>query len=118
MDLISNDPLRNEILTFHGQIYISIKTWEDQYNRDIYFDEILKRFDKVEPWKFDKDHKFQLGAMKPINYNALKTDTLYLSLLRTMKRDTEQLLYVNYFTIIEDLQSLVITIDKELANLE
>ena len=56
--------------------------------------------------------------MKPINYNSLKTDTLYLSLLRTMKRDAEQLLYVNYFTIIEDLQSLVITIDKELANLE
>jgi hypothetical protein len=56
--------------------------------------------------------------MKPINYNALKTDTLYLSLLRTMKRDAEQLLYGHYATIIKDLESLVLNIDKELAILE
>jgi hypothetical protein len=118
LDLISNDSLRNEILNFHGQVYTSIKTWEDQFNRDIYFDEILKRFDKVEPWKVDKDGKYHLGVMKPINYNALKTDTLYLSLIRTMKRDAEILRYGRYFTLIEDIESLVISIDKELANLE
>jgi hypothetical protein len=118
LDLISNNSLRNEILTFHGQVYTAIKTWEDQFNRDIYFDEIVKRFDKFEPWKYGKDHKFQLGVMKPINYNALKTDTLYLSLLRTMKRDAEQLLYGHYATIIKDLESLVLNIDKELAILE
>jgi hypothetical protein len=56
--------------------------------------------------------------MKPINYNALKTDTLYLSLLRTMKRDAEYLLYGYYATILKDLENLVINIDNELANLE
>jgi hypothetical protein len=118
LGLISNDSLRNEILNFHSQKYTSLKTWEDQFNREIYFDEILKRFDKVEPWKFDKDGKFHLGAMKPNNYNALKTDTLYLSLLRTMKRDAETLLYNQYLTIIKDLESLMTEIDKELINLE
>jgi hypothetical protein len=118
LDLISNHSLRNEILNFHGEVYTSIKTWEDQYNRDIYFDEIIKRFDKVEPWKVDKDGEFHRGVMKPINYNALKTDTLYLSLLRTMKRDAETLRYGRYLTIIKDLESLVIYINKELANLE
>ena len=118
LDLISNDSLRNDILNFHGQVYNSIKTWEDQVNRDIYFDEILKRFDKVEPWRVDKDGKFLVGAMKPNNYNALKTDTLYKSLLRTMKRDAEFLRYGKYKDIIEDLERLIITIDKELANLE
>jgi hypothetical protein len=29
LDLISNNSLRNEILTFHGQVYTAIKTWED-----------------------------------------------------------------------------------------
>ncbi|MET6992051.1 hypothetical protein [Sediminicola arcticus] len=118
LDLISNDSLRNEILNFHGQVYAGIKTWEDQFNRDIYFNEMLKRFDKVEPWKFDKDGKFYRGVMKPINYNALKTDTLYLSLLRTMKRDAETLLYSEYLTTIKDLKSLVADIDKELINIE
>ena len=118
LDLISNDSLRNEILNFHSQKYAALKTWEDQFNREIYFNEILKRFDKVEPWKFDKDGKFYLGAMKPNNYNALKTDTLYLSLLRTMKRDAETLNYGQYYTLIENLESLVVNIDKELANLE
>ena len=56
--------------------------------------------------------------MKPNNYNALKTDTLYKSLLRTMKRDAEFLRYGIYFDIIENLESLIITIDKELAILE
>jgi hypothetical protein len=118
LDLISNDSLRNEILNFHGQVYTSLKTWEDQFNRDIYFDEILKRFDKVEPWRFDKDGKIHLGMMKPNNYNALKTDTFYLSMLRTMKRDAETLLYDSYLTINKDLESLVVEIDKELINLE
>ncbi|MEJ6736801.1 MAG: DUF6090 family protein [Flavobacteriales bacterium] len=117
-DLISNDSLRNEILNFHGQTYIAVKTWEDQFNRDIYFDEILKRFDKVEPWRIGKDRKFHRGTMKPNNYNALKTDTLYKSLLRTMKRDAEFLRHGIYFDIIENLESLIITIDKELAILE
>ncbi|MEL4456507.1 DUF6090 family protein [Lutimonas vermicola] len=118
LDLISNDSLRNEILNFHGQEYTSIKTWENEINREIYFDEILKRFDKVDPWNFDKDGKFNLGTMKPNNYDELKTDTLYKSLLRTMKRDAEYLLYGDYFDIIKDLESLIISIDKELANLE
>ncbi|MEX0997595.1 MAG: DUF6090 family protein [Flavobacteriaceae bacterium] len=118
LDLISNDSLRNAILNFHGQVYTSIKTWEDQFNRDIYFDEILKRFDKVEPWRFDKDGKFHRGMMKPVNYNALKTDTLYMSLLRTMKRDAETLLYDSYLTLVKDLENLVAKIDKELVNLE
>ena len=41
LDLISNDSLRNEILNFHGQVYAGIKTWEDQFNRDIYFNELV-----------------------------------------------------------------------------
>ena len=35
-----------------------------------------------------------------------------------MKRDAEFLRYGKYFDIIEDLESLIIAIDKELANLE
>lgn len=117
-DLISNDSLRDEILHFHGQIYTSIKTFENQYNRVIYFDEIIKRFNKVEPWYYGKDGKIYLGLMKPLNYNALKTDTLYLSILKTMKRDSETIRNSDYYTLIEDLENLVVNIDKELANLE
>ena len=118
LDLISNNSLRNEILSFHGQIYTSMKIWEEQFNRYIYFDEILKRFDKVEPWGFDNDGKIFFGTMKPNNYKALKTDTLYLSLLRTMKGEAEFLKNKQYFTLIEDLEKLIINIDKELAHLE
>ena len=118
LGLISNDSLIKEILYFHGTLYTSIKNWENYLNRDMYFEEMIKRFDKVEPWKFDKSGKITKGKMKPNNYNALKTDTLYLSILRTMKRDAEFLMYGRYFNNIEKLESLIVNIDKELAILD
>lgn len=118
LGLISNDSLRKEILYFHGTVYTSIKNWENYLNRDMYFEEMIKRFDKVEPWKYDKPGEITNGKMKPNNYNALKTDTLYLSILRTMKRDAEFLLYGRYLNNIEKLESLIVNIDKELAILD
>ena len=118
LDLISNDSLRKEILYFHGEVYISIKTWENQYNRDMYFEEIIKRFDKVEPWRFDETGKIFDGKMKPNNYKALKTDALYMSILKSMKRGAETLLYFRYFKIIENLEILIAHIDKELDHLD
>ena len=118
LGLISNDSLRKEILYFHGTLYTSIKNWENYLNRDMYFEEMVKRFDKVEPWKFDKAGKRIRGEMKPNNYNALKTDTLYLSILRTMKRDAEFLMHGRYLNNIEKLESLIVNIDKELAILD
>ena len=118
LGLISNDSLRKEILYFHGTLYTSIKNWENYLNRDMYFEEMVKRFDKVEPWKFDKAGKRIRGKMKPNNYNALKTDTLYLSILRTMKRDAEFLMHGRYLNNIEKLESLIVNIDKELAILD
>ena len=56
--------------------------------------------------------------MKPNNYNALKIDTLYLSLLRTMKRDAEYLMYGRFLNNIEKLESLIIDIDKEVDRLD
>ena len=81
----------------------------------MYFEEMIKRFDKVEPWKYDKSGKFTRGKMKPNNYNALKTDTLYLSILRTMKRDAEFLMYGRFLNNIQKLEGLIVNIDKELA---
>jgi hypothetical protein len=118
LDLISNDSLRNDILRFHGQVYVSLKMWEDEYNRAIYFDEMIKRFDKVEPWRFTSDGKFHMGKMKPNNYNTLKKDTLYKSLLRSMKRDAEQLNYMKYRTLIDDIENVISHIDNELVKLE
>ena len=60
LGLISNDSLRKEILYFHGTVYTSIKNWENYLNRDMYFEEMIKRFDKVEPWKYDKSGKFTI----------------------------------------------------------
>ena len=118
LGLISNDSLRKEILYFHGTVYTSIKNWENYLDRDMYFEEMIKRFDKVEPWKYDKPGKFTRGKMKPNNYNALKTDTLYLSILRTMKRDAEFLMYGRYLNNKKKLESLIVNIDKELAILD
>jgi len=118
VDLISNDSLRKEILNFHGIVYTSIKNWENQFNRNVYFEEIIKRFDKVEPFNYDENGDFYLGSMKPNNYNALKTDVLYMSVLRTMKRDAEYLMYGRYLKIIQELEGLINKIDKELSHLE
>jgi len=118
LDLISNDTLRLEILHYYDQTLTSIHIWETEYSRDIYFDEIIKRFDRVEPWKATESGKIVYGRMKPNNFNALKTDMLYKSILRTSKRDAEQLLYSNYKTIIGDLENLINNIDQEIAKLE
>ena len=118
LELISNDSLRKEILNFHGQVYTGIKTWENHFNKDIYFEEMIKRFDKVEPWYRDETGKFFRGKMKPNNYNVLKTDSLYMSILRTIKRDAGYLLYGHYFKIVEELEGLIFNIDKELVHLE
>jgi len=118
VSLISNDSLRQAILFFHGTKYTSIKNWESSSNRDIYFEEMIKRFDKVEPWKFDSPGKFSRGKMKPNNYAALRTDTLYMSILRTMKRDAEDLMNGRYFNVIQDLENLIIDIDKEVDRLD
>ena len=118
VSLISNDSLRQAILFFHGTKYISIKNWESLSNRDIYFEEMIKRFDKVEPWKFDSPGKFSRGKMKPNNYAALRTDTLYMSILRTMKRDAEDLMNGRFFNVIQNLENLIIDIDKEVDRLD
>lgn len=119
VSLISNDSLRQAILFFHGTKYTSIKNWESFLsNRDIYFEEMIKRFDKVEPWKYDSPGKFSRGKMKPNNYAALRTDTLYMSILRTMKRDAEDLMNGRYFNVIQNLENLIIDIDKEVDRLD
>jgi hypothetical protein len=117
-DLISHDVLRRKILNMHGHQYSSIKAWENQYNRDIYFDEMIKRFDKVEPWRFDRNGKYIIAKMKPNNYRALKTDLVYKSLIKSIQRDADQFLYSQYFNIIEELEELVSQIDKEVNRLE
>jgi len=49
---------------------------------------------------------------------ALRTDTLYMSILRTMKRDAEFLLNGRYFNLIQNLENLIIDIDKEVDRLD
>lgn len=117
LDLISNDTLRQEILTFHSQAYAIIKIAQEMSNRTIYFDEMIRRFDKVEPWKFDSPGEFARGKMKPNDYNALKKDMLYKSILSSMKRDADDLKNGRYFMIIEALEKTIQHIDLEIERL-
>ena len=117
LDFISNDSLRQKILDVHGLTYTNIKIWENLSNRDIYFEELIKRFNKIEPWKYDSPGKFSRGSMKPHNYAALRNDTLYKSILRTMKRDAEDLMNGRYYMVINNLEHLIIEIDKEVNRL-
>lgn len=79
---------------------------------------MIKRFNKVEPWKFDSTGKFSLGKMKPNNYADLRTDSIYMSILRTTKRNTEDLMCGHYSDVIQELEILKIDIDKEVDRLE
>jgi len=116
--LISNDLLLKKITNLHGQTYAAIKLWENPPTREFYLKDILKRFDKLEPWKMDENGVFSYGIMKPLNYQSLKKDDLYKSIIRSIKNEAQSLLNGNYFTILGEVQEIIKDIEVELQKLD
>ncbi|WP_282043695.1 DUF6090 family protein [Winogradskyella flava] len=117
IELISNDELRKKILTIHGQSYQSLKAWENQPNRNFYLEEILKRFNKLDAWNVNNNGKFIQSEIIPNNYESLKTDVLYKSILNSIKSDNQRVLNAVYVKVIKKLKALIVDIDNEIDTL-
>ena len=117
LNLISNDSLREKIINQYGHKYSSLKNWENEFNRKIYYDEMLKRFDQVVPFTINEDGKFMAGKMRPLDFKALKKDSNYKSIIRTMQNGAKNLLNGKYRESLKEIDELVTDIDSEIDKL-
>jgi hypothetical protein len=114
LELISNNELRKKILNIHGHSYQSLKVWENEPNRKFYLAEILKRFNKLDAWNVTDNGEHFTPVIIPNDYESLKKDTLYRSILNTMKSDNQRVLNGVYLKIIKELKLLILEIDNEI----
>lgn len=117
-ELISNDSLRRKVIYMHNTNYQNILNWENPKIRQTYMKEILFRFDKIQAWSYNDDGKFYFGKMTPIDYQSLKNDELYKSILNSIRNDAEFLLNGRYWNLINEIEKLIEDIDTELKILE
>ncbi|PTM10333.1 MAG: hypothetical protein DA407_04020 [Bacteroidetes bacterium] len=117
LELISNNDLRKRILNIHGQSYQWVKIWENQPNRNFYLEEILKRFDMLNAWNVNDNGAYVEQKIRPNDYEALKSDKLYKSILKSIKNDNQRILNGVYLQVMDTLKSLIIDIDNEIEKL-
>tara|TARA_B100000745_G_C20052134_1_gene358843 strand:- start:79 stop:822 length:744 start_codon:yes stop_codon:yes gene_type:complete len=104
VDIISNDTIRNAIISIHTSLFETLKYLDNGvYIKYPYIHEYcLKHFDRVGSEQINADGQFSVGRMKPNNYERLKSDPEYLSILRTVKSQQEI-----FLTIIKSTQAQV-----------
>lgn len=118
LDLISNDSLRKRIINMHDNKYQSLRTWEsgffveDQYIHE----QMIDYFDVVQAFDLDSNGVTD-GKMIPHNYEALKLNKRFKTLLKTYA--TQSTYFLKYTQNIKSsLEILIGDIDKELIVLE
>ena len=110
VDVISNDTIRYDIISIHTNLFETIKYLDDGvFVKHGYIHEYcLKHFDRVGSEAIGRDNNFTAGRMKPLNYQALKSDQEYLTILRTVKSQQEVFLSILNST----KQQLALTIKR------
>lgn len=118
LDLISNDSLRKRIINMHDNSYQSLRTWEPGFfvsDRYIH-EQLIDWFDVV--MAFDMGpNGYKDGKMVPHNYESLKANKRYKTMLKTFA--TQSRLFLGYTQNIKSkLKVLIQDIDKELTFLD
>jgi hypothetical protein len=92
IDLISNQELRNKIVTLYDDADSQIENFEKKYS-DILFNAsqnvLNTRF--IDFWQGDYKSNYQ-GEMVPVDFEKLKTDQEYIYFLRTLRNEMGWLL--------------------------
>ncbi len=96
VDLISNDTIRNSIISIHTNYYETIKyadggVYVTHANIQEY---CLKNFDQVGSEAIDESGNYGRARMTPNNYEDLRSNPEYLSILRTVKAQHQVLLMI------------------------
>lgn len=120
--IISNDELRMNIISMYDEAYPRIRTVELAIKRDY---EQLRDFDRLYFDAYDVDHASTnktipppfWGIMKPLRFEALKTNPEYAALLRARISNQVGLLRGHYMPTEKALESLLGQIDAELTRL-
>ncbi|MBO6881380.1 DUF6090 family protein [Winogradskyella sp.] len=117
LDLISNDSLRKKIINMHDNRYESLRIWEKGFFvSDRYIQEqCIELFDVVQ--FFDLSHEGIIDArMVPHDYEALKTNKRYQTMIRTYA--TQSRLFLMYtMSIKAKLKAIINDINNELKAL-
>ena len=90
LDIISNDDIRNDVVSIHTSLFEMLRYLDDGvYIKYSYIHEYcIKHFDRVGSESIGENGKYGLGRMKPNNYEELKSDPEYLTILKTVKSQT------------------------------
>lgn len=117
--LISNELLRDKIIEVYDARYKFFTT-----NEKVHYDVIEYGLRTVFPTRFEDSYEFDLntvdfvGALKPLNFEDLKTDQEFLYYFRSIKNRLIILVGFHYTTLKEIVVELIDEIDAEIQKRE
>ena len=120
VNTITNEKLRNQIITLYDMNYVHMLYLSDQ-SKDKNWYAIKKlfisRFDQGEYFDDPDTESLWDGAMIPLDYEALKKDDEFIYYVKTYRNGIDY--YLNYcYETKTAITQLIISIDEELKSLE
>ena len=104
----------------HDYYYEAVKSFEKGiFISSPYLNEYcVKHFDKVESTRMNTKGEWEFGQMKPNDFEQLKKDKEFASILRSHKSQIDFVLGFMYKDIQDNLQKLIKEIEREITRLK
>lgn len=119
LDLISNDSLRKQINYLYDFDYVGLSEFVQGFviNDDYLKQQLIKYFDVIESYRYESD-SLMPGIMKPHDFEALKNDDEFKTILRTFRAETKLHSQQYQEIILFRVESLIADIGKEIESLK
>ncbi len=120
VNTITNEKLRNQIITLYDMSYVHMLYLSDQSKDKLQYavkNIFISRFDQGEYFDDPNTEILYDGAMIPLDYEALIKDTEYIYYVKTYRNGIDYYLGFCYETK-DKISQLISSIDEELKELE
>jgi len=120
IDLISNDSLRRKIISIYDSDYDIIQNLEKGIWIEYRFlnEYCLGLFDKASVWEKTEKGQWRHGTMKPLDFEALKRDQKFLSILKTLKSQTQFNTEILYPQFVKNMVTVNMSIQQEIKSMD
>ena len=116
---IANEGLRNNIISVYDSQYNFFLK-----NQAIHVNEIERGITEIFPMRFEDSYYYDLesvnfaGSLRPLNFEALKTDQEFLYYIKSLKNRTTILIDFNYENLRQKVSTLLAEIEVEISKNE